>query len=54
MLLSGIEPMRVHFTQAAFLEDNPHVRHLFALCRDVMTEAFSTPADEGQDPGIDL
>ena len=33
---------------AAFLEHNPHVRQLFALCREVMTEAFSTaPQDEG-------
>jgi molybdate transport repressor ModE-like protein len=46
VVLSGIEPVRVQFAQAAFLEDNPHVRNLFMLCRDVMTEAFSTVPQE--------
>jgi len=48
VVLQGIEPLRVQFAQAAFLEHNPHVRQLFALCREVMTEAFSTaPQDQG-------
>ena len=46
-LLQGIEPVRVQFAQAAFLEENPHVRQFYALCREVMTDAFSTqPEDE--------
>jgi LysR family transcriptional regulator, low CO2-responsive transcriptional regulator len=42
IVLNGIEPMRVQFAQAAFLEDNPQVRQLFTLCCDVMRAAFST------------
>lgn len=45
VVLSGIEPVRVQFAQAVFLDANPHVRLLHRLCREVMTEAFSTPPD---------
>lgn len=50
VVLVGIEPMRVLFAQAAFLEDNPHVRQLYALCRDGMTEAFSTAPHDHDAP----
>lgn len=46
VVLSDIEPMRVQFAQAAFLVDNPHVRQLFILCREVMTQAFSAVLQE--------
>lgn len=48
VVLSGIEPVRVQFAQAAFLEDNPHVRHLYALCRNVMSDAFSMQPDDDE------
>lgn len=44
IVLTGIDPLRVNFAQVAFLEDNPNVRRLFALCRTVMSDAFSKPA----------
>lgn len=44
ILLTGLDPLRVNFAQVAFLEDNPNVLRLFALCHAVMTEAFSKPS----------
>lgn len=43
ILLTGIEPVRVHFARAAFLEHNPHVQHLHDLCQQAMSRAFSDP-----------
>ena len=55
VVLSDIEPMRVQFAQAAFLVDNPHVRQLFILCREVMTEAFSAvPQETANDANSDM
>jgi len=44
ILLTGIEPVSVHFACSAFLENNPHVRHLPGLCMDAMSASFSNPA----------
>jgi len=43
ILLTGIEPVSVHFACSAFLENNPHVRHLYSLCVDAMSQSFSSP-----------
>lgn len=46
ILLTGIEPVSVHFACSAFLDNNPHVRHLFSLCVDAMSQSFSNPSIE--------
>ena len=43
ILLTGIEPVSVHFACSAFLENNPHVRHLYGLCVEAMSQSFSNP-----------
>ncbi|MBR3369437.1 MAG: LysR family transcriptional regulator [Rhodobacteraceae bacterium] len=43
ILLTGIEPVSVHFACSAFLESNPHVRHLYSVCVNAMSQSFSSP-----------
>lgn len=48
ILLTGIEPVRVHFARAVFLENNPHVQRLQDLCVEAMSRAFSSPVGQAE------